>query len=152
MLKLAKLTDYAIVVLTRLSLLADGTSISASSLAVDTGIPEPTVAKVLKTLARADLVVSQRGVHGGYTLARAGQEMTLLEVITAIEGPIALTSCVTGQRGDCIAEQSCPSKGRWDVVNEAVREALARVTLADMVRSDYECVSTKKYKFMEMQS
>jgi FeS assembly SUF system regulator len=152
MFKLAKLTDYAIVVLSRLSLLADGASISASALAVDTGIPEPTVAKVLKTLAKAELVTSQRGVNGGYTLARSGQKMTLLEVITAIEGPIALTSCVTGSKGECVAEHYCPSKGRWDVVNEAVREALARVTLADMVRSDYECASAKKYKFMEMQS
>ena len=135
MLRLSKLTDYAVVVLTRLA--RDGATPSgpvqtAFSLAGDTGIAEPTVAKVLKVLAHAGLVEGVRGPRGGYRLTRPLASMPLSEVIAAIDGPIALTACVDGGSGMCEAEGICPVRGRWDPVNDAIRRALSGITLADL--------------------
>ncbi len=130
MLKLSKLTDYAVVVLVRLE--ASGGVTTSPSLAQETGVPEPTVAKVLKSLSSAGLVVSQRGPRGGYRLAHALEQIPVARVIAAIDGPIALAACVDGAIGGCEAEACCPMRGRWDPVNDAIREALTRITLADM--------------------
>ncbi len=133
MLRLSKLTDYAVVVLVRLS--RGEPCQTAPGIAAATGVPEPTVAKVLKALAGAGLVSSQRGARGGYRLAMPLQAIPVSDVITAIDGPIALTSCVEGSGSGCEAEHLCPMRGRWDPVNEAVRDALSAITLADMERS-----------------
>ena len=135
MLRLSKLTDYAVVVLTRLA--RDGAAPSgpvqtAFSLAGETGIAEPTVAKVLKVLAHAGLVEGVRGPRCGYRLTRPLASVPLSEVIAAIDGPIALTACVDGSTGLCEAEAVCPVRGRWDPVNEAIRRALSGITLADL--------------------
>ncbi len=130
MLRLSKLADYAVVVLVRLSH-ADGCQTSPCVAAM-TGLPEPTVAKVLKTLASGGLVTSQRGARGGYRLARALKHIAVAEVVAAIDGPIAITACTEGGAGNCEAEALCPVRGRWDPVNQAVLEALNRITLADM--------------------
>ena len=130
MLRLSKLTDYAVVVLVHLET-SDGVTTSPC-LAQETGVPEPTVAKVLKALAGDGLVVSQRGARGGYRLARALEEIPVARVIAAIDGPISLTACVDGAVGGCEAQGLCPVRGRWDPVNEAIRAALTRITLADM--------------------
>ncbi len=130
MLRLSKLTDYAVVVLVRLE--SSGGVTTSPWLAQETGIPEPTVAKVLKALAAAGLVVSQRGARGGYRLARPLEEIPVARVITAIDGPISLTACVDGAVGGCEAQGQCPVRGRWDPVNDAIRSALTRITLAEM--------------------
>ncbi len=128
MLKLSKLTDYAVVVLVRLSA---GDQVQTSpGIALATGVPEPTVAKVLKALAGAGLVASQRGARGGYRLLRKLPEIPVADVIAAIDGPIALTACVEG--GCCDAEHFCSMAGRWDPVNTAIREALTAISLSDM--------------------
>lgn len=135
MLKLSKLTDYAVVVLVRLAHRPGGPAEEVQTsprIAAATGIPEPTVAKVLKALASAGLVTSQRGARGGYRLARPLAAVPVAEVIAAIDGPIALTACVEGSNAGCEAESLCPVRGRWDPVNEAVRDALSAITLADM--------------------
>ncbi len=130
MLRLSKLTDYAVVVLARLSTL-DGVQTSVG-IAAATGIPEPTVAKVLKTLAVRDLVTSQRGARGGYRLTRSLNTIPIAEVIAAVDGPIALTACVEGSTTSCEAHRLCPMRGRWDPVNDAIQRALSSITLADM--------------------
>ena len=130
MLRLSKLTDYAVVVLVRLSD-SDGVQTSPG-IAASTGIPEPTVAKVLKTLAAGGLVVSQRGARGGYRLLRSLSEVPIADVITAIDGPIALAACVDGSLSECESQGLCPVRGRWDPVNEAIHQALSAITLADM--------------------
>ena len=127
MLRLSKLTDYAVVVLVRLSHHREVTT--SPTLAQATGIPEPTVAKVLKALAGAGLVSSQRGARGGYRLARPLSDIDVARVIAAIDGPISLTACVDGASGGCEAEAVCQIRGRWDAVNDAIRQALAGVTL-----------------------
>jgi FeS assembly SUF system regulator len=134
MLRLSKLTDYAVVVLLRLSNppeCCDSVQTSPG-IATATGVPEPTVAKVLKALTLANLVVSQRGARGGYRLHRPLDEIAIADVITAIDGPIALTACVEGAASPCEVQSLCAAKGRWDLVNDAIREALAKITLADM--------------------
>lgn len=130
MLRLSKLTDYAVVVLVRLATL-EGVQTSPG-IALATGVPEPTVAKVLKTLAAGGLVASQRGARGGYRLMRPLAAIPIADVIVAIDGPIALTACVEGSTTGCEAAGSCPMRGRWDPVNDAVREALTNISLADM--------------------
>lgn len=132
MLRVSKLTDYAVVVLVRL---ADASGVQTSpGIASVTGIPEPTVAKVLKALAGGDLVASQRGARGGYRLNRPLNAISIADVIAAIDGPIALTACVEGATG-CEAQGLCPMRGRWDPVNEAISHALCTITLADMQAS-----------------
>lgn len=130
MLRLSKLTDYAVVVLVRLG---RGESVqTAPGIAVSTGVPEPTVSKVLKALAGAGLVTSQRGARGGYRLARSLPAVTVADVIVAIDGPIALTACIEGSGCGCEATPNCPVHGKWGPVNDAVRDALAAVSLADL--------------------
>jgi FeS assembly SUF system regulator len=131
MFKLSKLTDYAVVVLVRLS--RDDAVQTSPGIAASTSIPEPTVAKVLKCLAGKGLVTSQRGARGGYRLARPLSAIPVADVIAAIDGPIALTACVEG--GICESQRLCPMHGRWDPVNAAIETALQSITLADMDRA-----------------
>jgi FeS assembly SUF system regulator len=131
MFKLSKLTDYAVVVLVRLA--REDHVQTSPGIAAATGIPEPTVAKVLKILAGGGLVASQRGARGGYRLARGLAQIPVADVIAAIDGPIALTACV--DNGACESHVLCPMHGRWDPVNEAIEAALNGITLADMDRA-----------------
>jgi FeS assembly SUF system regulator len=130
MLRLSKLTDYAVVVLVRLAGM-EGVQ-TAPGIAAATGIPEPTVAKVLKILASGELVSSQRGARGGYRLNRDLAEIPIADVIAAVDGPIALTACVDGSASECESQALCPMRGRWDPVNDAIQSALSSITLADM--------------------
>jgi len=130
MLRLSKMTDYAVVVLVRLS--REATVQTSPGIAAGTGIPEPTVAKVLKTLAAGGLVASQRGARGGYRLLRPLSAIPVADVIAAVDGPIALTACVEASAVECETRGLCPMQGRWEPVNEAIQQALASITLADM--------------------
>ena len=105
---------------------------TAQDISHDTGVPLPTVAKILNALARESLISSHRGAAGGYSLERQPAEITVADIIQAIEGPIALTACVDGTTGQCEVENLCPMRGNWDKVNQAIRGALSEVTLADM--------------------
>lgn len=131
MLKLNRITDYAVVVLAQMAREPERL-VTAPQLAADSAVPTPTVAKVLKDLAREGVLVSERGVHGGYRLARPPGEITVLQVIRALEGPVSLTACVDGTEGLCDVESLCPMRGNWDRVNRAIRSALESVSLADM--------------------
>lgn len=132
MLRLSKLTDYAIVVMAGLDRAARGGRVVAvPEIALSCGLAEPTVAKVLKILGQSALVEGVRGARGGYRLSRALHDIPLSDVIVAFDGPIALTACVDGATG-CESEAMCPVRGRWDPVNRAIRDALATVTVADL--------------------
>ncbi len=133
MLRVSKLTDYAVVVLTRLSGNPDDAAVQTSpAIAQLTGVPEPTVAKVLKALGSGGLVISQRGARGGYRLSRPLETISVADVIAAVDGPIALTACVEGGPGGCDVRDICAVKGRWDLVNDSIRAALSAISLADM--------------------
>ncbi len=131
MIKLSRLTDYAVVVLAEMAR-SKGELMAASTLATKTGIPEPTVSKVLKTMSRNGLISSVRGVSGGYRLDRAAGDIPVSLIIAAMEGPISLTSCVSGSHEICALEGKCSMHGRWNPVNAAIQGALDKVTLADM--------------------
>lgn len=130
MLRLSKMTDYATVVMTRLAQTPDQVH-SAQALAERTLVELPTVSKVLKQLARAGLVVSQRGAQGGYRLARPAREITVTEIIAAMEGPVGMTECSV-HAGLCAQESVCSVRRNWRKISRAVVAALDEVTLADM--------------------
>ena len=132
MLRLSNLADYAVVVMTAMARSArDGSLASAAQISGLTGIPSPTVAKLLGQLGRAGLLASQRGVAGGFALARPAAGISLADIVEAIEGPIALTHC--GQPGsDCDLSHTCAVKPHWAPVNRAVKSALADVSLAEL--------------------
>ncbi len=133
MIRISKLADYAVVILAALTETPDEV-VSTSKLSELTKIPEPTIAKVLKLLVKKDIVASTRGVHGGYKIALKASEVSVLNVIRAIDGPISITSCTNGETPDCSLGQSCSIRGRWDGVNSAIRDALLTVTIADMIK------------------
>ena len=132
--RLSRVCDYGVAMLTHLAREAKGSQ-SASEVAEATGVPGPMASKILKQLSRAGLLTSQRGVRGGYGLARSASTITVAEIIEALEGPIALTACVEERAGDCGIERLCPARANWQRINEAIRRALHEVTLADMAEA-----------------
>jgi FeS assembly SUF system regulator len=131
MLRVTKLTDYASVVLTVLATDTDAV-LSATGLAERAGLEATTVAKVLKPLAQAGLVQAFRGVNGGYRLARAPSEISLVEIVEAIEGPLAMTECSIHD-GHCEIEHSCGARANWRRINDVVADVLRKISLADML-------------------
>ncbi len=142
MFKLNKMTDYAVVMMAEMGR-ADGSVRNAVQIANSTGVPLPTVAKLLKALAQAELMESQRGAGGGYCLGRRPERISVAEIIVAVEGPIALTACVHGSPDHCGVETICAMRGNWDKVNRAVRAALESVTLADMMASPFSFADSR---------
>jgi FeS assembly SUF system regulator len=133
MIRIAKLTDYGIVLLTHFAREGQRSVLNARDLAEGAGLPLPTVSKLLKLLSKAGLLASHRGVAGGYSLARPPAEITLAQVIGALEGPIAMTECSDDAHG-CSLEPVCPTQSNWRKINTAVRAALDGLTLAEMAR------------------
>lgn len=131
MIRLSKLADYGIVIATHLGRRPER-SHNAAEVAAATHIPQPTVSKILKALVRAELLVSHRGAHGGYGLVRAARSVSVAEIIEALDGPIALTSCVEVGAHDCGIEHLCATRVSWRRINGAIRDALEGITLADM--------------------
>ena len=132
MLKISKLTDYAVVLLGHMAK-DPGSTFAAAEIADATGVAVPTVSKILKALVRAQILRSTRGAKGGYALVRTPEQTSVATVIYALEGPIALTEC-EGERGGCVQSSSCDARGSWEVINRVVRSALESVSLADMAR------------------
>jgi FeS assembly SUF system regulator len=130
MIILSKLADYGVIIATHLAHATDR-QVNAAQVAAETLLPRATVAKVLKALAHAGIVVGARGVNGGYRLARAAERITVAEVVAAIDGAIGITQCSVHEPG-CDRTQFFPTRPHWQRVNAAVGEALASVTLADM--------------------
>ena len=132
MLRIAKLTDYATALMTRLAAMPEHRA-SAQQLATELGMPPPTVAVLLKRLGRAGLVRGSRGVAGGYSLALLPEEISVARIIAVIEGPVALTECALGE-GNCNLESDCATRANWRQISHAVQVALEAVSLLDMTR------------------
>lgn len=132
MLRMSRLTDYGIVLLTHLAQGGDGSLHNARELAQRAGLPLPAVSKILKELTREGLLVSQRGTRGGYSLARPADAISVAEVIAALEGPIALTEC-SAHPGVCQQETSCQVRTPWQRINRTIQETLDRIRLSDLV-------------------
>jgi FeS assembly SUF system regulator len=130
MLRISKLTDYATLILARLA--AEPTRrFTAGQIASETGLASPTVSKLLKQLHRSALVQSTRGLHGGYLLARPAGQITAVDILDALEGPVALTEC-SGHASQCCIEQTCLVGRAWQRVNRAIRRSLQEITLLEL--------------------
>ena len=131
MFKLSKLTDYATVILSHLA--KDSQRVHwALEISEATGIALPTASKILKTLVNAKVLVSVRGAKGGYRLARVPEKITVAMVISALEGPLALTECTSSHKG-CEQASGCQIQGNWHSINQRIWQTLESVTLADMI-------------------
>lgn len=155
MLRITKQTDYGIVLLSRMAAeparplvprgepstspggvepapFGWGMRYNAPELAAEVQLPLPTVSKILKLLARDGLLLSHRGVKGGYSLARPPERITVAQIIACLEGPIAMTECIEDGTDECLQEGHCAMQANWQVINRAVRAALEGITLRDM--------------------
>ena len=127
--RLSSMADYAVVTMSAAARHCGSARVSAAQLAAETGLPVPTVQKIVSTLTAAGLLRSSRGVGGGLKLARPAAAISLADIVEAIEGPIALTACVDSGKHDCGLESACTVRPHWGVVNAAMRGALADVPL-----------------------
>jgi len=131
MIKLSRMADYGVVLMTQFARDA-GQQRTAPDMAAASGLPAPTVSKLLKLLAHGGLLDSQRGIKGGYSLAREPGDISMADIIGAVDGPIALTECMTGDGMVCEIEALCPTRTNWKKINDVLTEALSNVTLAEM--------------------
>lgn len=131
--RLSNLADYAVVTMAAAARHCGGARTSAAELAAETGLPVPTVQKVVSKLSAAGLLRSVRGAKGGLQLARPAAAITLADIVEAVEGPIALTACVEGI--DCAVDHNCTVRPHWPVVNAALRGALAGVPLTQLAQT-----------------
>jgi FeS assembly SUF system regulator len=135
--RLSSMADYAVVTMGAAARHSDtnrggNSRVNAGQLAAETGLPAPTVQKLVSRLVAAGLLRSARGVGGGLQLARPAAAISLADIIEAVEGPIAMTSCSDGGRHDCTLEAACQMRPQWPQVNQAVRGALAQVSLTQL--------------------
>jgi FeS assembly SUF system regulator len=131
--RLTHLADYAVVLMTAAARRADGERLSATALSDDTGVPLPTAQKLMGSLATAGLLTSVRGAGGGFMLARPVTEISLADIVEAVEGPIAMTMCSgSDEASDCALDAHCRVKPHMGIVSSAVRGALGAVSLQSL--------------------
>lgn len=130
--RLTAQADYAVVMMSAAARQCGSVRLNATLLAGETGLPLPTVQKLVSKLSGAGLIETGRGTGGGFRLARPPAAISLADIIEAIEGPIALATCVDENRHDCAVEGSCRVKPHMGGVNAVVRGALAGISLATL--------------------
>lgn len=128
--RLSNLADYAVITMCQAALHCGSGRVSAAELATETGLPVPTVQKLVSKLTGAGLLRSVRGAHGGLQLGRPAAAITVADIVEAIEGRIALTACI--DHTACDFESGCNMKPHWPIINKALRGALAGITLAQL--------------------
>jgi FeS assembly SUF system regulator len=134
MIRLGKLTDYGLVLMCEIARHPHVPMHTARDLAAQSKLPLPTVSKLLKALLQSGMLTSHRGIKGGYNLAREPQQISIAEVISALEGPFGLTQCSVDGGGLCDLESWCHIKDNQRIINQVVRTALESVTLSDFIR------------------
>jgi len=130
-LRISKLTDYGTLILVHLADYQEDKPCPASELAAGTGLALPTVQKVLKALARGELVISSRGAEGGYRLARRPEDISAAEILDVLEGPLAITEC-SHDDSHCELESNCQVGGAWQKISRAIRAAMTEIKLSDL--------------------
>ncbi|MFQ5534169.1 MAG: SUF system Fe-S cluster assembly regulator [Sphingomonadales bacterium] len=131
MIRLSRLADYAVILMSHLA--GSPAHIhNAHDVAAETGLPAPTVSKILGLMSRAELLVSHRGQGGGFSLSRAPSAISVADIVGVVDGPVALTTCIEEGPGECSREPTCRVRGYWQKINEAMKRALSEVTLADL--------------------
>ena len=131
MIRLSRLADYGMILMTHIASSPEPLH-TAHAVADATHVPEPTVGKILKALSRHGLLDSHRGAGGGYELARPAADISAAQIIAALDGPIALTECLDSDTGPCFLENFCPTRGNVYKINQAIRQALDDVSLAEL--------------------
>ena len=132
--RLSHLADYAVVLMTAAARRPAAARLSATELSADTGVPLPTAQKLMGQLAASGLLSSVRGAGGGFTLSRPASEISLADIVEAVEGPIALTMCSDSNNHECILDAHCRVKPHIGIVGNAVRGALGAVSLTELAR------------------
>ncbi len=131
MLKLTKKADYGLIAVKHLAEAGESGSCSAKDIAEAYGIPQPAMAKILQKLVKSGLLISHQGINGGYVLARAAKNISALEVIKAIDGPLFITSCADEKHG-CYQGSKCTVREPLRKVNQSIQQVLGRLSIADM--------------------
>ena len=132
MIRLTRQADYGIVVMTHFARLGEDETRTAREMSTEIHLSLPMVSKILKALARGGLLASHRGVNGGYSMDRCAEEISVADVITALEGPIGMTACTDDESTGCDIDAVCNVRGNWQLVNQVVRQALENITLEHM--------------------
>jgi len=133
MIKLSRMADYGVILMVQFARIP-AKKATAAELAQYTTLPVPTVSKLLKLFSRAGLLESHRGTKGGYAISQEPSDITLANIVSAVEGPIALTECMTSDGSACEIEAVCPTRTNWRQINDALVDALDNVSLADMAK------------------
>jgi len=152
MLRVTRVTDYGILLMTELARLESGVGsarLTANDLALLTHVPAPTVSKILQSLLHSGLLDSVRGAHGGYRLTRSTADISVREIIHCLEGRIALTECNLEQ-GECEQMPFCSTSNNWKRINTAIQDVLEDISLADMAADGFMPVFTMR-KVIPMQ-
>ena len=133
MVHLSKHADYAVMIMAHLGTFHSPTRISARELAKELFLPQPTVSKLLKLLAKGGLLDATLGMHGGYALSKPVQDIAVCDVIEAIDGMLSLTECALAEPGQCKTEKHCGVKRHWVLINQAIRNTLKHIPLSLMI-------------------
>lgn len=135
MIKMNKLTDYGVILLSYMQDTDKARLCTVSDLAEQTGLGQATISKILKILGKTDLVNSVRGINGGYYIGRPISEISVADMIEAMDGPLALTACVESHGGECCAsEANCTIKGGWDALNKEMIELLRGFPISRIIQ------------------
>lgn len=137
MIRLSNLADYAVVLMSNIAARPDDIH-TAASLNIETKVPQPTVSKILGKMAKADLLASHRGIGGGFSLNNEKENISIADIVEAVDGPVQLTNCLSLEDACCDYEPVCLTKSKWDKINRAVYEALDSVSLSEMVGDSYD--------------
>ena len=141
--RLSNLADYAVITMCQAATHCGDGRVSAAELASETGLPVPTVQRLVSKLTHAGLLRSVRGAKGGLQLGRPAAAITVADIVEAVEGPIALTVCVDA-RGECDHEARCHMRPHWPIINSALRQSLAAITLEHLRPASRRAVPTLK--------
>ncbi len=130
------MTDYAILIM---GVLYSNTNkiFSSNEIAIHTNLNQATVAKLVKILSANNFIKTIRGINGGCVLLKTPNEIRLVDIIQAIEGPIALTSCVEGVDQSCAVRNSCFMNGNWNKINNVIYKALAKINLNELYEPSF---------------
>jgi len=137
MIKLSNLADYAVVLMSTIAARSDDIH-TAASLNFDTKVPLPTVSKILGKMAKANLLMSHRGIGGGFSMKLDMENISIADIIEAVDGPVQLTNCLSEEDTCCDYEPVCLTRSKWDKINDAVYQALNNVPLSEMVTRPYD--------------
>ena len=132
MLRVSKMTDYSVVILSFFVAGTPGVIWKATKIAECTLLPLPTVSKILKLLSKGGILESHRGVQGGYSMSRYADDITVADIVRSIDGPVALTECVDVEESGCAVESLCPMRGGWDKLNSKINKVLESVNLREI--------------------